>query len=243
MLNSSELYKYPKMRCALSTFKEFNLIQERQAYFIAIDLIESNQLNEGILDMFGSLKSKIQSKIEFFQALADISKQKLEDLVVLFKDSRVFKFFQHINFNLKFFFDLIKKGFKVYNEVQKAIAQYVSESKIGKFTQDKMQGLDAFLKNHPVLKRISGIAVAGLLLYIWMNMSYTGDFSYDFDFSDILSSLSGNFSLETLFAGTDGTRLLLLFATGLVGLSFPWPGPSSVQMVVSLLMGLKKLIS
>ena len=230
------------MRCTLPTFKEFNLIQERQAYFIAIDLIESNQLNEGILDMFGSLKSKIQSKIEFFQALADISKQKLEDLVVLFKDSRVFKFFQHINFNLKFFFDLIKKGFKAYTEVQKAIAQYVSESKIGKFTQDKMQGLDAFLKNHPVLKRISGIAVAGLLLYIWMNMSYTGDFSYDFDFSDILSSLSGNFSLETLFAGVDGTRLLLLFATGLVGLSFPWPGPSSVQMVVSLLLGLKKLI-
>ena len=231
------------MRCTLPTFKEFNLIQERQAYFIAIDLIESNQLNEGILDMFGSLKSKIQSKIEFFQALADISKQKLEDLVVLFKDSRVFKFFQHINFNLKFFFDLIKKGFKVYNDVQKAIAQYVAESKIGKFTQDKMQGLDAFLKNHPVLRRISGVAVAGLLLYIWMNMSYTGDFSYDFDFSDILSSLSGNFSLETLFAGTDGTRLLLLFATGLVGLSFPWPGPSSVQMVVSLLLGLKKLIS
>ena len=231
------------MRCALSTFKEFNLTQERQAYFIAIDLIESNQLNEGILDMFGSLKSKIQSKIEFFQALADISKQKLEDLVVLFKDSRVFKFFQHINFNLKFFFDLIKKGFKVYNDVQKAIAQYVAESKIGKFTQDKMQGLDAFLKNHPVLRRISGVAVAGLLLYIWMNMSYTGDFSYDFDFSDILSSLSGNFSLETLFAGVDGTRLLLLFATGLVGLSFPWPGPSSVQMVVSLLLGLKKLIS
>jgi hypothetical protein len=73
-------------------------------------------------------------------------------------------------------------------------------------------------------------------------MSTTGDFNYDFDFTDILNAVAGKFTLSTLFAGTDGTRMLILFATGVIGLSFPWPGPNSAKMVVSLLNGLRKLL-
>jgi hypothetical protein len=73
-------------------------------------------------------------------------------------------------------------------------------------------------------------------------MSFTGDFNYDFNFSDILAAVNGKYSLTALFAGTEGTRMLLLFATGIIGLSFPWPGPTHVKFVAALINGLRKLL-
>ena len=81
-----------------------------------------------------------------------------------------------------------------------------------------------------------------MLLYIWLNMAFTGDFNYDFDFADLISALSGKFSLAQLFAGQDGIRMLLLFATGMIGLSFPWPGATSAKFVIALINGLRKVI-
>jgi hypothetical protein len=72
-------------------------------------------------------------------------------------------------------------------------------------------------------------------------MSFTGDFAYDFDFSDILLAVGGKYSLGTIFGGPEGTRMLMLFATGVIGLSFPWPGPTHVKFAAALINGLRKL--
>lgn len=48
--------------------------------------------------------------------------------------------------------------------------------------------------------------------------------------------------LPDQMAGPDGTRMLMLFVTGIIGLGFPWPGPTSAKFVVALLNGLRKLI-
>jgi hypothetical protein len=64
-------------------------------------------------------------------------------------------------------------------------------------------------------------------------MTFTGDFEYDFNLVDVLAALGGKFSLSQIFAGKDGMKLLLLFATGVIGLSFPWPGPTSVKFLTA----------
>ena len=220
--------------------QNFKLYTEEQDYFTAISIIETGAyLNEGFFD---NLKQGIKDKIEFIKSIAEYSGKKLDDVVKLFKDSRVYKFFSSLNFSLEAFFNMIKTGFKAYGELQKVIAEYISKMKIMKITEDALKGLDDYLVKHPKLKHLAGFGVSAMLLYIWMNMSFTGDFSYDFDFADILNAVAGKFTLNTLFAGADGTRMLILFATGVIGLSFPWPGPTSTKMVVSLLNGLRKLI-
>jgi hypothetical protein len=225
----------------MKSFNQYtvDLIQEESDYYSALTLFESNILDEGVLS---ALTSGVRSKLQFIQTLADSAKANIQDVLTLFKDSRVFKFFSSIRFDLNSLWKSVKTGYAVYGQIQRAIAEYVSKSKIGQWTEEALHGLDSWLQNHPKLRRVGGFAVAGLLLYIWLNMSFTGDFKYDFDFSDVLSALSGSYSLPTLFAGTDGTRLLLLFATGVIGLSFPWPGPTSVKFTVALLNGLRKLI-
>jgi len=214
-------------------------IQEERDYYSALSIIEYGYaLNEGILDR---LSAGVKSKLDFIKSLADYAAIKLEDIVSLFKDSRVFKFFNAIKFNLAILWKYIKAGFSAYIDLQKAIAEYVASTKVVKWTTSALHDLDKFLQNHPKLRRIGGFAVAGLLIYIWLNMSFTGDFAYDFDFSDILLAVGGKYSLGTLFGGPEGTRMLMLFATGVIGLSFPWPGPTHIQFVGALINGLRKL--
>jgi hypothetical protein len=225
----------------MKSFTEYNshALQEELDYYEALTLLETVELTENFLSR---LTSGVRAKLDFIKTLASSAGAKIEDVVVLFKDSRVFKFFSALRFNLANLWKSIKAGFAAYAQIQRAVAEYISKSKIGRWTEEALRNLDNWLQKHPTIKRIGGFAVAGMLLYIWLNMSFTGDFSYDFDFADILSALSGKFALSTLFAGTDGTRMLLLFATGVMGLSFPWPGPTSAKLVISLLNGLRKII-
>jgi hypothetical protein len=73
-------------------------------------------------------------------------------------------------------------------------------------------------------------------------MTFTGNADYDFDMSDMILALGGGFSLSALFGGPEGTALLMLFATGMLGLSFPWPGPQHIQFVGAVLYGSAKLV-
>lgn len=73
-------------------------------------------------------------------------------------------------------------------------------------------------------------------------MTFTGNADYDFDMGDMISALMGKFSLSGLFAGPGGMALLMLFATGALGLSFPWPGPQSIQFVGAVLYGSAKMV-
>ena len=189
-----------------------------------------------------AIPGKLKKIWSFLKELKDIVKVKIMDLAKLFMNKLVFKFFAKIKFSMKYLFDLVKKGFKAYKEVIKAIGDYISKTKVGRWTEDKLKDLDAFLAKHPKTKRIAGMAVAGILIYIWLNMTFTGNADYDFDMGDMILALGGGFTLSTLFAGPEGMALLTLFATGVIGLSFPWPGPQHFQFIGAILYGSAKLV-
>jgi len=219
------------------TFQQYLLEQEKYDYFKAIQLLE-NELNESIFD---KLSTGIKNKIEFIKTLAKSVKQDVSKIIPLLKNKQIFKFFAKVKFSLSKLFNILKKGYKLYSKLEKIIADYVADSKVVKWTQNELSKLDSFLSEHPMLKRFSGLIVAGLLVYIWLNMSFTPDFTYSMDFTDIILALGGTFSLSDIFAGPEGVKLLTYFATGaLLGLSFPWPGPTSVHFVGGVLYSLAK---
>lgn len=188
------------------------------------------------------IPGKLKKIWSFLVELKDIVKVKIMDLAKLFLNKVVFKFFAKIKFSMNYLFKIVKKGFKAYKEVIKAIGDYISKTKVGRWTEDKLKDLDAFLAKHPKTKRIAGMAVAGILIYIWLNMTFTGNADYDFDMGDMILALGGGFTLSTLFAGPEGMALLTLFATGVIGLSFPWPGPQHFQFIGAILYGSAKLV-
>jgi len=139
---------------------------------------------------------------EFFKSLAEATKSSLFSILKLFKDSRVVKFFSKIGWSFKAIYGLLKRGMKAYRTLQKAISEYVAETKVGKWTKEKLEDLDEFLKRHPNAKKIAGVAVGAMLIYFWFNQSFIGDPVFDFDMTYIISALGGSFSLVTLIIGT-----------------------------------------
>ncbi len=226
----------------MSKIKLTDLLTEIQ-YDEFVLFVREHKLDEdcSMLNELG-IPKRLKRIWGFIKELAEKVSLKLVDLVKLFLDKTVFKFFAKIKFSMEWLFKLVKKGFKAYRDVIKAIGEYLASTKVGKWTEEKLKDLDAFLAKHPKTKRIAGMAVAGILIYIWLNMTFTGNADYDFDMGDMILALGGGFTLSTLFAGPEGMALLTLFATGVIGLSFPWPGPQHYQFIGAVLYGSAKLV-
>ncbi len=198
--------------------------------------LQGDRIDEGLIPR------GLKKKFEFIKKIALGMKVKIKDLIILFKNSKVFAFFKAIGFQLAKLHKLLKQGFKVYQQFLSAVGDFIAKTPAGQWTERKLKELDAFLQTHPKTKRVAGAAVAALLVYIWFNMTFTGDPAFDFGMDDLLLALAGKFKLSTLFAGPDGVKLLLLFATGAIGLSFPWPGPSKIQFAVGIVATLAKKV-
>lgn len=198
----------------------------------------SYTLDEGMLD---KITGALKSKIDFIKDLAGKMNINFLELAKVFKDSKVFKFFTRIGWSITKLWKLLNIGFHKMHDILDAISQFVAETKVGKWTEEKLKDLDEFLQKHPKTKRIAGIAVAAILAFIWFNMTFTGSFEYDFGMDDMIAALAGKMTLHQIFAGKAGVKLLLLFATGFFGgVTFPWPGPAKIQFVAGIIQTLIK---
>ena len=95
------------------------------------------------------------------------------------------------------------------------------------------QGFDAYLKVQHV--------IAGLLLFLWLEGTH---FIHpeDFDFSEIMEALDGNYDLHHLLGGGHGIRLLAIFVTALTGVGFHYATPKALNFIGALLYSLQKTL-
>lgn len=202
-------------------------------YCDALDKVLINKLDEGVFDSIKNLKitgSLIKVFKELKSSIVDLSKQfdiGLKDIVVAFKQRDVFGLLKAVGFKFKLLFKSLGALSKAVRGGLFSIFTALAETGVMKKIRSGAMKIDDVLNQYPKLKKIGGIVIAGLLLYIWLNMTFIGDMDYDFNFSDISAALSGSFSLADLFTSPSGLMLITLFGTGsALGLSVPWLGKS-----------------
>jgi len=175
-------------------------------------------------------------KPQFFMDLAKAAEASLESIIELFKDSMVVRLFQKVGWSMKGLWEALRTGYRALITVQDAVAEYVSETKVMRWGRDELKKLDAWLTDHPKTRKISGWVIGALILFLWYEAADIGDFNYDFDLSDALAAFSGSYALADIFAGADGSKLLLALVAGVAfRLTFPWPGPTSIRFVASVI--------
>lgn len=225
-ISIKEIVDYIKIETEYKLFMEY---METSNYLLEFTNVQINE--------------SIKSKLEFIKNVAQTLKVSVSDIAKLVSNKKVFTFFSKVKWSITKLFEMAKNGYKTYLSIIDVISEYIANTKVAKWTENELIKLDEFLKKHPKTKRIAGIAVAGLLIFIWFNMTFTGDYKYDFDISDVVASFSGSFTLSKLFAGSNGIKLLLLFASGsLLGLTFPWPGAATKQFVGAVIYTLSSKI-
>jgi hypothetical protein len=213
-------------------------VREPELTYDQYCLVLDSTLDEGILsglkDKALELAAKALGPIK--KVVDEISrdlKVGIGKVVEAFKQRSVFEFLKAVRFNvgailraLKALGSLVRDGlFKVFEELSKT-------GVVQKVRKGTMK-VDEVLDRYPVLKRLAGVAVAGLLVYIWLNMTFIGDLDYDFNWADIVAALTGKFSFTDMFTSPSGLMLVALFATGPV-ISVPWLGKSAFNVTLAL---------
>jgi len=170
------------------------------------------------------LKSDLQ---EVGQLLKDTAKVGWSEVVKAFQDKSVFHLLKAVGFSVVKLAKAVQAAAAlpintIFNALEDLASTFGSAEALKKMqVKERIAKLDAGIHRHPILAKLTGVAVAGLLVFMFFRASASGDVKRDFDIADaIVDSLKGHFDLAELLASKDGVRdiALLLFGVASGGL-------------------------
>jgi hypothetical protein len=193
------------------------------------DSVRKMNLARGLVKIFNELRYNIQKIGRDFLL-------NLNELISAFKQRNVFDMIKAFGFNFKLIFRAIQAFTNALKGGLLEVFKDLSRTRAFQKMRSGALKVDKVIEKHPILKRLTGIVIAGLLLYIWLNMTFIGDLDYDFNFSDTVAALHGSFSIADIFTSPEGLMLMTLFGTGFAfGLSVPWLGKSLYNLTLAII--------
>ena len=164
----------------------------------------------------------------FLKQVSKVGRQPLDKVRKVMMNKNTFSIAKLNDFSLDKITENAKKGFQAYqkiiNYLPDKIAKKLAKTKFGEKKEKSLVKLDNYLKKHPKLKRVMGVAAAAGVTYAWTKMTFIGDPEYDLDLSAAASAAAtGDVSFADLFSGEMGTKFLILTAVGTAtGLTAPY---------------------
>lgn len=164
------------------------------------------------------------------QLLAEAGSIGWESVVKAFQERSVFRLLKGVGFSLAKLLKAVKKAasipaqalFAAFDDLADTFGSSALMQKLDPHA--RVAKLDEVIHRHPVLTKLTGVAVAGFLIWSFLNSSSTGDADYDLDIVEaVLASLKGDYSLADMFASKQGLKdmsiLLFGLATGGLGVT------------------------
>ncbi len=208
------------------------LFLEYEAFCRSTDygrILREDKLSEGMKEVWVFIKETVK-----------LLKTSVKDFMVFLKDKGVFKLFTEFKWDLEYFKKVLTQAHNAWVKIVHAVPDLLTSLahkgidlalvKMGKDPETLRKvgaEIDAWLKRHKAILVFSGAVFAGLLVLMWMNQSFTGDFHSDFDMSEIVLALTGKLTFATFFTSPAGIKSLILLLAGVASggaLSFPWFG-------------------
>lgn len=198
----------------------------------------------GNLKYEGKLSDTLYPILQFVKEFALKAGLKLAEMIKVFLDKYVFSFFSKFGWSFDKFINTMKSAYKTWQQITHFIPDLIAslakqgidlvvDVKKKEKIKSIVKGIENWINAHPILKKISGILFACLLIVIWINMSSVGDPLYDFDLSDVVAAVLGHLTIFSFFSSEDGIKTLVLLALGMIGFSLPmFSGPINIIIAV-----------
>lgn len=228
----------------IKKFNEFNGVQY-ETYCGLLDYYCLGKVNEEFLGISGVSDSILGAFKSLKKYLGDISTKlgiSVVNIIKAFKQKGIFEFLKGFNFNFSTLTDYLNKTIQAMNSgINKIFDEIAKSGVISKLKSGTMK-VDELLNKYPILKKISGPVLAGLLIFIWINSSFGGDLDEYFDLSNIGNALIGKYTISDLFLSSSGLKVLSLWSAGSL-ISLPGiVGSIPASIIIALIYtGYKKL--
>lgn len=174
---------------------------------------------------------------KFYEQAKEMFKElgiKADEFVTAFKTKRIYSFLKAIHFNLVSLLKAVKAAHDAIAHGFLKVVKELHDTKVFEQLRKGLMKVDDLLDRWPVLKKVTGPVVAGLLFWHWLNAAFFGHEELDLNLETIAKALFGHYDLHELLAGEEGILLLTNMALGLTGLSFPWLGASIANLLLAL---------
>ena len=188
-------------------------------------------------------KSKFKELLEFFgkmkKAFAENLKQMklgFKELLVALKDKRFYDTLLILKFEFTKILQALAAAHLLFQKgLFKVLSTLIKDKTLDKI-KTKVIKVDEILNKHPILKTISKVALAGILIFMWTRMTFIGNVNFDFDLSIAFDALAGAYTIKDLLGSLDGLQFLTLFFTGqYAGISFNWVLSTPILIVIMIL--------
>ena len=231
-----------------TTFESFRL-NERQyssyeEYCASIDVLTQDaDLLEGwfnkTVDAAVRLAGKVWSreKSAMRDAIADIAKHAKctkEHVGAMLKSRNVYEVFVSFGFSITALVETVLAATRVLHAGLKQVFVALYETKVVQDLKSGAVKVDEVLERYPVLKKVTGPVLAGVLFLMWTESAFTGNMDADFDMEAIRHAFIGEYSIADLFVSPDGLLLITLFAVG-EGLTLSWFGSTNANALAGLI--------
>lgn len=226
---------YSPIKTSANSIRLKHLVTPEEAltykdYRRILSAIESGKTVE-TADIFAPIFAKFKDIVE---TIANDFKISVAQLIEAFKQKDMFKLLKAIGFNLWHLLKAVHAASDLLKHSLMTVIHEISESKIVQQIRKGAVKVDELLNKYPILKKITGLAMAGILLYMWINMSFIGNAHYDLNLSDVVAAFVGRYSIAELFTSDAGLLFVSLFGIGFSGLSFPWLGTKLANLLAAM---------
>ena len=191
-------------------------------------------IDNAVKNSLGKIKGVFNDLKTYIAPLAKEYNISLKDIVEGLKNVNIYNALKFFGFSIKKLLETVSKASILWNSGLKKIFDEIHKNKYIQKIHSGAMKIDDLLDKYPILKKISGPIIAGLLFYIWLNMSFIGNIETDLDLYPMIEALKGNFSLADLFSGPSGLMMIALFGTGSI-VSFPWLGHTVGNILLALI--------
>lgn len=203
-------------------------------------LLEQDLLNESLAEFIGGIKGKVGKILNYvkttFVEIGDDLKSAGAEIIKAFKDKSIFAILKSFGFSLGKMLSSVEKATGLIHKGVHKTFEELHRTAVFKAIAKGTKKIDEVLEQYPILKKITGPAVAGLLILTWLNMTFVGNFDYDMDITSWFDAALGNFNLYEYFASPRGLTMLAFLASGVLSggvLSVAWLGSTHANLAAA----------
>lgn len=203
---------------------------EQYARVVAMLDHDPRQVHAFDLKVPGALKklwSELKAVASLLKESADIA---VEAVIKAFQEKSVFRLLKGVGFSLSKLLKAVKVAAAIpaqtlFAAIDDLIDAFGSSASLQKLNvHERVAKLDAIIHRHPVLTKLTGVAVAGFLVWAYLHASSTGHADYDLGIVEaVINCVHGDYSLADMFASKQGIKdisvLLFGLATGGAGIT------------------------
>jgi hypothetical protein len=216
-------------------FDRFNTIENTEITYEQYEnflyLYSKRQLDESLLSILPGMFREIKKVLS---EIVDEYKLDLNDIIEAIKNREFFKLVKIVGFSL--IIRTLKSFSKLIGSpIDRAFKELHETKMFLKFAKNK-DLIKQFLDTHPILRKVTGIALAGLIIFIWLNMTFVGSLDFDMNLSVIPDVIKGLYTIEDFLCSYDLVKYTVLLFTGVVVvISCAWLGRTVYNLILAII--------